>query len=971
MGYQRQAREEGEQIALGGISYRIDSIEGLGGSAIVYRASYEDGLNQAGRHQVIIKELFPLDSKGGIYRDSQGAVCCTPRGAELMKECRLRFLQGNQVNLKLLQEMPSKVSGNINSWAAYGTYYSVLSVHGGENLEFLLEKEDAPQNLKEAALILEKILNALEGFHKNGFLHLDISPDNILILSSQALLIDYNSVWNIENTDGREFCYSRKEGYSSPEVCLRNFRDIHFASDMYSVCAVFFRMLAGRPLSEDERMGAGLRKCFARGFPILEGETASAVHKTFQILARGLHTLPRKRYQSVEELRGEIRELTERIDREGVSHAALWEDSCAGIKQRKRLSGETLSRQILMEDGGQISEHELLDRLREGSQILLKGAGGMGKTTLMEGIWKAGTARYQPGSPVVSYVSLRGYREQGEEASYIRHTLLKNLGYGRPQKKNPDVRHQLETFLNTGAEEGVKLILLLDGLNEPGGRREKLLREIEELGDKPGVAVLLTDRTAEVREYALKSFMTAELLPLEDGTVEQELEKSGCPIPQEQGIRQLLANPMMLYLYREALGKPERRADEEASHIQSADDLVEIYLQRLCSKQLRTNSGSQALQLCSRYLLNHLLPSVAAEMARKKKTLLSFEELYETAARSYRNLRRKEFGKSFQEFLGKSRLILEGIADESEWFDFAVSEQLVGNLGLLVTDGGGYYGLVHDNFQKCLAKRDGKNRNLYRKKQKRRWAVKTLLVLLAALLLAGGGVCLWNLRHSGSYTQEEQKVVDRAAACMQNNLGVLSVQITIQREVLEEAGAEGVLENNPEDIENLKWWIDQKEGEADALAALQLKAELVEQLIAVDTGFPIEQIQSLCKKPVEMKSVMNQALARLEEMLCDPYSPYGGETERGELVQAYGQYLDAYVKEVFYEFDYVIMCLAPEKAGEILDDNRYTEIFRDYFDTVGITRQDPASVKAAMESAGEALKDSQDVMRTYHYQVDF
>lgn len=970
MGYQRQARKEGEQIVLGGISYRIDGIEGLGGSAIVYRASYEDGLNHTGRHQVMIKELFPLDSKGGIYRDGQGVICCTPAGAELMEECRLRFSQGNHVNLELLREMPSQVSGNINSWEAYGTYYSVLAVHGGENLEFLLEKEDTPQNLKEAAGILEKILNALEGFHRNGFLHLDISPDNILILPGQALLIDYNSVWNIENTDGREFCYSKKEGYSPPEVCLRNFRDIHFASDLYSVCAVFFRMLAGRPLSEDERMGAGLRRCFARGFPMLEGETAPAVHKTFQILARGLHTLPRKRYQNVEELRGEVRELIERIDREGISHAALWEDSRAGIRQRKGMSEETLSRQILMESGEKIGEEELLARLRAGSRILLKGAGGMGKTTLMERLWKAGTAHYQPKSPVVSYVSLRGYQEQGEEASYIRHTLLKNLSYGRTQKKNRDAMDQLEKFLNTG-EEGVKLILLLDGLNEPGGRREKLLREIEELGDKPCVSVLITDRTAEVREYALKSFITSELLPLEDDTVEQELEKSGCPIPQEQGIRRLLANPMMLYLYREALGTPEGSQEGEVSHIQNADDLVEIYLHQLCGRQLRTNSGSQALQLCSRYILNHLLPSVAAEMARKKKTLLSFEEVYDTAARSYRNLHRKEFGKSFQEFLGKSRLMLEGTANESEWFDFAVSEQLVGNLGLLVIDGDGYYGLVHDNFQKCLAKRAVKNKNQYREKQKRRWAVKTLLAFLAALLLAGGGVCLWNLGHGGSYTQEEQKVVDRAAACMQNNLGVLSVQITIQREILEEAGAEGVLENNPKDIENLKWWIEQKQGEADALAALQLRADVVEQLIAVDSGFPMEQIQSLCQKPVEMKSVMDQALARLQEMLCDSYSPYDGKTEREELVQAYGQYLDAYVKEVFYEFDYVIMCLAPEKAGEILDDHRYTEIFREYFDTVGITRQDPARVEAAMESAKEALKDAQDLMRTRHYQVDF
>ncbi|MCD8327415.1 MAG: hypothetical protein LUC90_12310 [Lachnospiraceae bacterium] len=52
--------------------------------------------------------------------------------------------------------------------------------------------------------ILIKILDALDCFHQNGFLHLDISPDNILLLKEDALLIDYNSVWSL-NGNEREF----------------------------------------------------------------------------------------------------------------------------------------------------------------------------------------------------------------------------------------------------------------------------------------------------------------------------------------------------------------------------------------------------------------------------------------------------------------------------------------------------------------------------------------------------------------------------------------------------------------------------------------------------------------------------------------------------------------------------------------------------------------------------------------------
>ena len=64
--------------------------------------------------------------------------------------------------------------------------------------------------------------------------------------------------------------------------------------------------------------------------------------------------------------------------------------------------------------------------------------------------------------------------------------------------------------------------------------------------------------------------------------------------------------------------------------------------------------------------------------------------------------------------------MLEKIADASEWFDFAVEEHLTGELGLLVKTGGGYYGLVHDNFIGYLTEASEHNRTVYRKKTEAR-----------------------------------------------------------------------------------------------------------------------------------------------------------------------------------------------------------------------------------------------------------
>ena len=105
MSYQRQLRENGEYISLGGVSYRIDGVEGLGGSSIVYKASYSDGLNTEHSHQVYIKELFPWHPKGYVYREKDGSIVGINDGSDLMKYSKQKFRQGNQINLLRFPEI--------------------------------------------------------------------------------------------------------------------------------------------------------------------------------------------------------------------------------------------------------------------------------------------------------------------------------------------------------------------------------------------------------------------------------------------------------------------------------------------------------------------------------------------------------------------------------------------------------------------------------------------------------------------------------------------------------------------------------------------------------------------------------------------------------------------------------------------------------------------------------------------------
>ena len=165
----RQTLKPGSSLLLGGISYEIEGVEGCGSSAVVYRASYRDALSPDALHHVLLKELFPFSETGAIYRAADASVACTQEGRAQLDGARRRFLLGNEVNLALLSRAPAGTSGNLNSFEAYGTYYSVLAVHGGENLLTMMERR-GPIPLREVIAIEQKLLDALEK-EKEGLRH--------------------------------------------------------------------------------------------------------------------------------------------------------------------------------------------------------------------------------------------------------------------------------------------------------------------------------------------------------------------------------------------------------------------------------------------------------------------------------------------------------------------------------------------------------------------------------------------------------------------------------------------------------------------------------------------------------------------------------------------------------------------------------------------------------------------------------
>lgn len=972
MEQKRQLLDAGDIITLGETEYRLESVEGCGGSSVVYRASYEDRLNRGCYHKVLIKELFPIHPQGMIYRDQSGNVCCENDGMAYMERCRQSFYRGNQANLELLELQPEQISGNLNSYKAYGTYYSILSVHGGKNLELILQEGEI-KDLRSAAEGMKKILDALECFHKNGILHLDISPDNILMLADRALLIDYNSVWPMEQKSGEIRLFSVKEGYSAPEVRLRQEDIVGPSTDLYSVCAVFFRMLTGRRLSDEEIVGNKLGRRFPKDLEIFRNQPVSAAKKAVQIVSKGLNILARKRYQSVDEMREEIEELILRIDGKGISHSAVWEVSRKTWKEKRRPDNSYLEREVRTDSGEILPQSACLRWLQSGGRILLKGPGGMGKTRFLMELWRQGIKSYHPAMPVVVYIPLTDYQEAGEEPYYIRKCLLRHLCFSQQVKDMEAALHELNRLFDLRIQENqASFILLLDGLNEAGKQTGSLLKEIEDLGRRPGLGILVTDRSDSVKKYGLHGFLTAELLPLSEQTVIRELEQYRIPVPDEKPFLTMLGNPMMLSLYRKTMGMNlESGCGEKGTECAgSMEDMIGRYLDSLCIHEQRMDSGNQGEQLRHSYLIRHLLPEIAGEMKRRKKTLITLEELYRLIQKNYHILHQKSFGMAFPEYMGKSRLMFKEIANDREWFDYAVSEQLINRLNLLEKSGDGNYGLIHDNFIDYLANVSAENKRKIARYRRKAWGIKGCAAILLATVILTSGIAVWKSQTPGRMSEEDRQVVRNALSRLVMNLQVLDIQISGQQIVLENALSGKVLDGKPQAVEELGRLIDKKRQELQKYGVMANDGtQWLAELEMLKTDIPISSMQSLYSKPGDMETVMTEALDHLEESLCGEDSPYYDRAKREPLVKTYKEYLEAYSEMSYLELNRVLVSLDQESADTVLDSVQEMQVFSKFMLTYPLSGQTEEEISRQLEGAARQVKEKKDEMKMQNYKI--
>ncbi len=157
-----------------------------------------------------------------------------------------RFLNEIRVtaNLQHAHILPLFDSGAVD-----GLLYYVMPYVEGESLRDRLTRE-RQLSIGEAIRLTSQVASALDYAHRRGVLHRDIKPENILIHEGQALVADFGIALAVRASGGARLTETGltvgTPQYMSPEQAAGD-RELDGRSDLYSLAAMMYEMLAGEP----------------------------------------------------------------------------------------------------------------------------------------------------------------------------------------------------------------------------------------------------------------------------------------------------------------------------------------------------------------------------------------------------------------------------------------------------------------------------------------------------------------------------------------------------------------------------------------------------------------------------------------------------------------------------------------------------------------------------------------------------
>jgi serine/threonine-protein kinase len=200
-----------------------------------------------------------------------------------------------------------------------GCPYLVMELIEGEDLGMRLRRERRLA-LDEALEITEQVLDGLAAVHATGIVHRDLKPDNVLVARRPdgrplAKVVDFG-MSKLDPPDGstaplpitRQGIALGTPFYMSPEQ-IRASRDVDAQSDVFSVGAILFECLTGRPPFPGETNEQILLRICTEDAPDVRRWAPDLPDAAAALVSRALARDRSERYPSAGAMLADVREL--------------------------------------------------------------------------------------------------------------------------------------------------------------------------------------------------------------------------------------------------------------------------------------------------------------------------------------------------------------------------------------------------------------------------------------------------------------------------------------------------------------------------------------------------------------------------------------------------------------------------------------------------------------------------------------
>lgn len=267
----------------------------------------------------ILNDRYALESKVG-----EGGMAVTYRARDLLlnrtvavKLMREQFTSDPQFVERFRREAQAAarlshqhIANVYDTGRANGTYYIVMEFVEGIDLKQRLRRDGALTVLNTLQLG-QQIAGALDAAHRNGLVHRDIKPHNILLTTDGKVKVTDFGIAKLVSEGEDTGVIIGSVHYLSPEQARGEATTP--SSDLYALGAVLFEMLTGRTVFEGENAMAVAHKQIYDRPPLLRTLRPEIPAAVESMVLRCLEKDPRARYVSAAELEAVLAQLISQL----------------------------------------------------------------------------------------------------------------------------------------------------------------------------------------------------------------------------------------------------------------------------------------------------------------------------------------------------------------------------------------------------------------------------------------------------------------------------------------------------------------------------------------------------------------------------------------------------------------------------------------------------------------------------------